>query len=122
MPYSIHKTDSDIIRVTYSGKVDLDDRKMAVDEACQSIQSADHVRLLIDVRDITSNIPASSQKEFAQYLAAKETLKNAKVAVLHKHENNPNLLINAYAYAEGYVTVSFNNEYDAILWLDGEIN
>ena len=121
MAYKIHKNDTGIIEAIYSGGVDLNERKMAVDEVCELVNYPDPVRLLIDVRNITMEMSLKEQKYFGKYLAGREELVNAKVAVLHNPRSNPNVFINAYAYIEGYQVVDFDDQNNAISWLTGEM-
>ena len=43
----------------------------------------------------------------------------AKVAVIHKPEKNPNVVISTIAYLSGYQIVDFDNLSDAESWLLG---
>ena len=120
MPYSVQKENSDIITVCFTGSVELPERKMCVDEVCELVSPSNAVKLLIDVTNITMNMSVEEQAIFGEYLAGKDELNNAKVAVLHNRQNNPNLIINAIAYSKGYATVDFDFKADAISWLNGE--
>ena len=64
MAYLIQKDNSNIIIVIYTGSVDLHERKLAVDEACELANSPDPVRLLIDVRKIIMNMSLDEQEYF----------------------------------------------------------
>ena len=119
MAHLIQKDKSNNIIVIYTGSVDLNERKLAVDEACELVNPPDPVRLLIDVRKIIMNMSLDEQEDFVGYLVEKKELANAKVAILHNPQSNPNLLINTFAYIAGYQTVDFDREYDAISWLNG---
>ena len=122
MAYLIQKEDSEIITVCYAGEVKLQERKIAVDEVCALVNPSNAIKLLIDVTNIRVNMPESDQKIFAGYLSEKNELKNAKVAVLHNPQNNPNIIIGAVAYAKGYFTVNFDNKTNAISWLTGDLH
>jgi len=119
MTYIIQKNGSNITTVIYSGGVDLNERKMAVEEVCESINPDEPVRLLIDVRNISMNMSEDEQEYFGKYLAAKDKLSKAKVAVVHNPQNNPNMVINTFAYIEGYQVVGFDKANDATAWLIG---
>ncbi len=119
MTYSIQKDDSNIITVTYTGSVNLSERKTAVDETCKLITPSVPVKLLIDVRNINNNMSLDEQEYFVEYLVEKKELANAKVAVLHNPQSNPNFMIDSFAYIAGYQTVDFDREKDAISWLNG---
>ena len=121
MTYSIQKDDSNIITVTYTGSVNLSERKTAVDETCKLITPSVPVKLLIDVRNINNNMSLDEQEYFATYLASKKELVNAKVATLHNPLNEQNKIINAFAYLEGYQVVDFYRIHEAISWLKGDL-
>ena len=119
MAHLVQKDNSNIIIVIYTGSVDLHERKLAVDEVCELANPPDPVRLLIDVRKIIMNMSLDEQEYFVEYLVEKKELANAKVAVLHNPQSNPNLMIDSFAYIAGYPTVDFDRENDAISWLNG---
>lgn len=121
MPYFIHKDDPSIITVRYDGNVDIKERMNAVDNVCDLVRSQDTVNLLIDVRNITMNMSRDEQIYLGKYLADKKELSTAKVAVVHIPTNNPNQLINAVAYTEGYEVVDFDNVNQASQWLNGNL-
>ena len=121
MAYIIQKNGSNITTVIYSGGVDLNERTMAVEEVCESINLDEPVRLLIDVRNITMNMSEDEQEYFGKYLAAKDKLSKAKVAVVHNPPNDPNMVINTIAFIEGYQVVGFDKPNDATAWLIGDL-
>ena len=121
MPYFINKDSTSVITVIYQGQVDLDERKKAVDEICKLVNPGEPVKLLVDVRKIVMIMSKDEQRYFAKYLADKKELSDARVAVVHVPENNPNLLISAVAYSEGYKIVDFDNLNYANEWLIGNI-
>ena len=121
MPYSVVKDGEDIILVTYKDEVDLAERFSAVNDACKYICDIASVRLLIDVREVVVNMTLEEQKAFGTYLANKPEFSEAKVAVLHKRDNNPNQAIDTYAYMQGYHLVEFTDYGEARLWLIGAI-
>lgn len=121
MTYSIQKDDSNIITVTYTGSVNLSERKTAVDETCKLITPSVPVKLLINVRNINNKMSLDEQEYFAAYLASKKELVNAKVATLHNPLNEQNKIINAFAYIEGYRVVDFYRINEAISWLKGDL-
>ncbi|OMH25801.1 hypothetical protein [Motiliproteus sp. MSK22-1] len=121
MAYSVVKDGEGIISVTYKDKVDLAERYSAVSDACKHIDDIAAVRLLIDVREVVVNMTLNEQKTFGNFLANKYELSEAKVAVLHKSDNNPNQAIDTYAYMQGYHLVEFTDPGEARLWLKGAI-
>jgi hypothetical protein len=121
MPYFIHKNVPNIITVKFDGEVNLEERKKAVDEVCDLVNLDEPVNLLIDVRTIIMKMSKDEQIYFGKYLASKNELAKAKVAVVHVPANNPNQLINTVAYMEGYQVVDFDSEYYANEWLNGKI-
>jgi len=121
MPYSIEKDSENIVTVTFIDSVDLTERKAAVNDSFNYIDSSHRALLLIDVRDVVVNMSHDEQKEFGTFLAHQPELSNAKVGVLHKPGHNPNQVINTYAYMEGYHVVGFDELNHARLWLKGDI-
>ena len=57
------------------------------------------------------------QAYFGIQLAANKDLGNAKVAVLHVKNNNPNLIVDTTAFNNGYQLVPFDNKKEAQSWL-----
>lgn len=121
MPYFINKDSTSVITVSYLGPADLDERKKAVDEICKLVNPGEPVKLLVDVRKLAMNMSKDEQRCFARYLANKKELSAARVALVHVPENNPDQLINAVAYSEGYEVVDFDNMNSANEWLIGKI-
>lgn len=121
MTYSIQETNPDIITITYTGGVCLNERKAAIVETCKLLNQPDNVKLLIDVRKLIMKMSQEEQKYFAEYLSRKKELENARVAVLHNPESNPDSLINAFAYVRGHYSVDFVDKYEAIAWLNGDL-
>ena len=101
--------------------MDLDERIRSVNEVCELIKPSDTVRLLIDVRSITMNMSLDDQKYFGRYLAERQELASARIAVLHNPLYNPNIVINTIAYIEGYRVVGFDRLDEALAWLNGEL-
>ncbi len=121
MAHNIQKDSSNIITVTFNERVDLNERITAVEKVCTLVDPSRPIKLLIDVRGITMDMSLDEQQYFGEYLASKHELANAKVALLHKPRNNPNMVINATAYVKGYHVVDFDNQNDANMWLTGEV-
>lgn len=120
MPYQIDQIeDNTIIVVSYHGGVTYQQRLDAVEEVCSMIEHQP-VLLLIDVRHIENLMSVKQQQQFGQYLAAREELKTAKVAVLTpENQHDPNTIINNVAYQKGYHLVPFTCRTEAIGWLEG---
>ena len=57
------------------------------------------------------------QQAFGEHLANHPGLTYARVAVLHKPDFNPNVVIDDSAYNNGYVLAQFSSRHDAELWL-----
>ena len=117
MPYSIQQNDSNITTVIFTGGVGLSERIMAVDEVCGLVESSIPVRLLIDVRNIIMNMSTDEQVYFGKYIASREQLSEAKVAVVNNPGTSPNIIISTTAYLEGYHVVEFDDLNEANLWL-----
>ena len=121
MPLSIQKDDSNILTVTYTGVVNLHERKMAVNSLCELIGPSDPVRLLVDIRGIVDTLSLDEQQLFGEYLAGRKELKNAKVATLHIYGCSSHLLFETYAFVFGLPVVGFVKKNEAIAWLNGLI-
>ncbi|MBY4677300.1 hypothetical protein [Marinobacterium arenosum] len=121
MPYQIEQDHDRIITVTYQGQVDLAERMAAVEDACRYIDDIDRVLLLIDVREVIVKMSLEQQKTFGTYLANRQELSRAKVAVLHPAGRNPNQVIDGYAYINGYHLVEFSDTREARAWLLGQL-
>ena len=109
MPYSIHIDDAGITTVVYSGSVGLGERKNAVNEVCGMVEPSMPVRLLIDVRNIVMSMSTDEQVTFGKYVASRGQFSKAKVAVVHKAGNNPNIMITTTDYLEFYHVVDFDD-------------
>ena len=120
MSYVINKSE-EIIFVTYSGAIDLAERKQAVEEACMLIDSSQPL-ILIDIRNVAVEMSINELQEFAAFLASRDKLKGAKVAVLRSQDRaHPNLFLESFAYAEGFTMVPFNDLQKSKNWLLGHI-
>ncbi|PHZ84494.1 hypothetical protein [Paremcibacter congregatus] len=119
MVYMVERQDTDIISVIFNGAVALAERKEAVNAVCSLCHPKESPRILVDVREITMNMSLDEQQYFGEYLANREELADAKVAVLHNGKDNPNAIIDACAYGEGYYVAEFNRLPEAVAWLQG---
>lgn len=65
------------------------------------------------------------QVYFGKYHASKRELTGEKVAVLHRQDNNPIIIIvviiNATAWVSGYAVVDFDRRNEALSWLEGAL-
>jgi len=61
------------------------------------------------------------QEQFGRFVASRKELESARVAVLHKSGYNPNVIIDTFAYLNGYDLVAFHDDCEARDWLKGEI-
>ena len=107
----------EIVNVIYSGKVSLDMRLQAVDQVCCNYSHLMPLRILVDVRELVMDLSIEEQQAFGKYLASHPGLTNARVAVLHKSDFNPNVVIDDSAYNDGYMLAQFSSLTDAELWL-----
>ncbi len=57
------------------------------------------------------------QQAFREHLANNPGLTDARVAVLHKPDFNPNAIIDDSAFNNGYLLAQFSSHADAELWL-----
>jgi hypothetical protein len=106
-----------IVSVTYSGRVSLEQRKRAVRQVCDAYAQLSPLKILVDVIALEMDLPVEEQMQFGEYLAANEGLRNARVAVLHKSGHNPNVVIDSCAFNKGYLLAEFNRRQNAESWL-----
>ena len=122
MSYVIHMDGSlKIVNVTYTGTVSLQKRMQAVERVCRSYSHFRPLKILVDVRELLMDLSIEEQKAFGEHLAAHPGLMNARVAVLHEPDFNPNLVIDDSAFNDGYTLAQFSSRRDAELWLSGQI-
>ena len=118
MSYVIHLDDPlNIVTVTYTGTVTLHNRMQAVERVCRNYSHLKPLKILVDVRELVMDLSIEDQQAFGKHLANHPGLANARVAVLHKSDFNPNVVIDDSAYNEGYVLAQFSSRADAELWL-----
>lgn len=118
MNYKITFIESlNIIHVTYFDHVCLSERVQAVNEVCNTYRNIKPLKILVNVRKLVMQLTLNEQHRFGEYLANHPVLSDAKVAVLHKVDHNPNLLIDTCAFNEGYRLAEFNQIKEAELWL-----
>ena len=118
MTYKIEtKPPSNIVNLTYSGKVDLDMRLRAVEEICNTYRDLNPLRILVDVRELVMDMLFGEQEAFGEYLANHYDLRHARVAVLHIPGFNPNAVIDNCAYNNGFQMANFSGHDEAEQWL-----
>jgi len=122
MSYVIHLDDSlNIVNVVYTGTVNLTNRMHAVERVCRNYSHLKPLKILVDVRELVMDLSFAEQQAFGKHLANHPGLTNARVAVLHKHDFNPNIIIDDSAYNNGYLLAQFSSHTDAELWLSKKI-
>lgn len=119
MTYSVSLDEAlEVVRVSYSGIVTLNERMQAVENVCRPYSHLKPLKILVNVRELEMHLSIQDQKTFGRFLATHLELKNARVAVLHKNSHNPNLCVDASAYNLGYTRAEFINTKDAEEWLN----
>ena len=102
MSYVIHMDDSlEIVNVTYTGTVSLQKRMQAVERVCRNYGHFQPLKILVDVRELVMDLTIEEQEAFGKHLAGHPGLTNARVAVLHKPDFNPNVVIDGAAFNDG---------------------
>jgi hypothetical protein len=118
MAYTIDLDEShEIVNVVYSGMTSLDMRMQAVAEVCSLHRHLKPLKILVDVRGLVMDLSFDDQQAFGIHLAGNPVLTDARVAVLHKPDNNPNAIIDDSAFNNGYMLAQFSSQTDAELWL-----
>lgn len=106
-----------IISVKYTGATTLESKLRAVRNVVRDYPGQKHKKLLIDVRDETMEMSLKEQEGFGEYLSNHLDLRNAKVAVLHEPDFNPNSVIDVISYKNGYQLAQFTIPEKAMEWL-----
>ena len=106
-----------IVNVVYSGNVSLDMRMQAVEQVCSNLGHLKPLNILVDVRGLAMGLSFEEQQDFGKHLATNPALTDARVAVLHKPDFNPNAIIDDSAFNNGYMLAQFSSQADAELWL-----
>ena len=118
MSYVIHKDVAlGIVTVTYTGAVSLHNRMQAVERVCRNYSHLKPLKILVDVRELVMDLSIEEQQAFGKHLAKHPGLTNARVAVLHKSDFNPNVEIDKIAFSNGYMLAQFSSLNDAEKWL-----
>ena len=118
MAYTIqYDLERKVIRVNYQGEVSLRERVAAVEEVCRDYPDSDPMCILVDVREMVSRLSVHEQQRFGIFLASHPGLSHARVAVLHQPQYNPNVVVDAIAFNQGYVLAEFNQTEAAYDWL-----
>ena len=110
-----------IVNVIYSGKVSLEMRLQAVEQVCGNYGHLKPLKILVDVRELVMDLSFDEQQAFGKQLASNPGLTNARVAVLHQPDFNPNAIIDDSAFNNGYMLAQFSSPDDAELWLLNKI-
>ena len=110
-----------IVNVIYSGKVSLEMRLQAVEQVCGNHGHLKPLKILADVRKLVMDLSFDEQQAFGKQLANNPGLTNARVAVLHQPDFNPNAIIDDSAFNNGYMLAQFSSPDDAELWLLNKI-
>ena len=106
-----------IVNVVYSGNVSLDMRMQAVEQVCSNLGHLKPLNILVDVRGLVMGLSFEEQQDFGKHLATNPALTDARVAVLHEPDFNPNAIIDDSAFNNGYMLAQFSSQADAELWL-----
>ncbi|MCF2949508.1 hypothetical protein L0668_15415 [Paraglaciecola aquimarina] len=121
MAYKIEFIESsDLVRVEFSGDATLDDRISVIHKICLDFCNATiaKTKILIDVRLITKLMTENEQKIVGTYVASREELKKAKVAIIA----TPEQLIHQTAIDTsaqlGHRIQLFSTENQALIWLN----
>ncbi|MBU2917571.1 hypothetical protein KO505_06290 [Psychrosphaera sp. F3M07] len=110
---------TDIIKVSYRGDVTLDERVNCVEQICVEYKALEScIKILIDAQEVTEVMSEVEQTLFANYIASREELEGARVAVLVKPEQLINNTVIEQATILGHKTKLFNDIYIALNWLN----
>lgn len=107
-----------IIRVTYSGDLTFNDRIQAVHILCCEFNIFDRFKLLIDVRRVNQEMTSLEQEIFGKFIASKEEFNQAKVAVVDNILEPVDQIMIREALKDDYQIKMFDNEKEALSWLN----
>lgn len=107
----------EIVHVNYNGVVSLRERLQAVEDVCDAYTAYNPLKILINVRNLEMTLTIQEQQYFGHHLANHNGLLFAKVAVLHNTDHNPNLIVDACAFNNGYRLAEFIRREEAEAWL-----
>ena len=108
-----------ILRINYSGRMDLAERRMAATKALERAAHDGIDRFLLDYRQATCMVgDETASRELAQYLADKLGHRNARVAwlVTHDHQLSPG--VEDRARGLGVANRRFRDLDAAFAWLE----
>jgi hypothetical protein len=111
--------DGRVLRVTYTGRVDIAERRAAAVKALECATHDGINRFLLDYRQATSLVgDEPSNQALARYLVDKLGHRDARVAwlVTHDHQLSPG--VEDLTHSLGVVSRRFNDLDAAFAWLD----
>lgn len=111
---------NNIVNVVLSGTLTLEERKKGVDETSFLYAHLQPLQILVNIRKHEMDLTFKEQKMFGEYLASLPKIAHARVAVLHEESHNPSLIIDTFAFSNGYKVAEFDNDKDALDWLKDE--
>lgn len=118
MPFKIEEVQHlGIIKIIYSGVVTLDERVNVVHALCVDYYDSSRLKICIDGRLIEHAISAAEQEVFGAYVASREELKDALVALIVNDGQIMNSGIFEKSSKLGHHIAVFDNENDALRWL-----
>lgn len=108
-----------ILRVRYSGRVDIEERKAAAENVLGRAAHDGISRFLLDYRQATCRIgDEPSSQALAQYLAGKLGNRKARVAWLVTHDHQLSASVEDLTRSYGVANQRFNDLDAALAWLE----
>lgn len=108
-----------ILRVRYSGRVDIEERKTAAEKVLGRATHDGISRFLLDYRQATSDLgDEPSSQALAQYLAGKLGNRNARVAWLVTHDHQLSASVEDLTSGFGVASRRFRDLDAAFAWLE----
>jgi hypothetical protein len=106
-----------IIKIVYFDEVTLEDRMNIVDELSRDFINSRCPKILIDARELSTEMTETEQQIWGKYIASREGHVNASVAVIYQIGNEHNQPSLERAQREGHKIETFYTEAEAIKWL-----
>lgn len=118
MPHRIKVLkESKIIKITFFGSVSLDERRNTITEMTINYITSFNPKILLDSRNVSNSMSETEQIIWGNYIATREELRSAMVAVVYNVGQSLNTKALKTAQQAGHNVKKFDNENDAMKWL-----
>ena len=124
MAYSLVKDDDkNLITVTYEAETSYQDRVNLLNVLIVILKDEPTTNIIINTANAATVMTDDEQLEYGKLLAESSGYFQHNKTAIVKRQVNPHPYIIPGAYADGFRNiVEFDNEHDAIAWINGEIS